>query len=473
MGAPKLPRLRSLLTLGTAIAILSGQTLLGAEQPAEVIPLPPELSPAESPAREPAPDVGVAPEASEATVPEPLFEETAELGLEIDPPPKPAAQVYRPFFEPCRASRVYRSSLLGRLWARGEYLVWATKGIDVSALVTTSPLGTPEAQAGVPGEPGTAVRFGDEAVYDNMRSGGRFTLGYWWEPSQVAGVEATYFGLPAKALRHHAHGRGHRIVARPYHDVVADEPSAVLVAYPGVLDGSLDVTADTELQGVELLFRHLALGQPTWRVDLLGGYRYGRLLDRLEIDEYSTPPSAEYPPGTILTTTERYDLFKSTNDFHGGQFGLAARWCRGCWSVRMSGKVAVGGNWRRVIVAGASNIATTEITETDETTTTAAYDGGLLAMPTNIGYYTDTEVAVLSELGISVECQLTCDLRISVGYDLLLWNHVARAGEQIDPGINPTQIPPDALAGRPRPQFTWDTGDVWAQGLNVCIEQQF
>ena len=460
MGTQAKPSTRQLLALSTAIVLFAGTAPLRAEKVAGPNPVT-EDRPA-SPDQPSAADVGEdrdwldAPDAQSPSEAAKELQDGADWGLH--------APVYPPFQEYCRASRVYRSPLLGRLWARGEYLLWGMKGVDLPALVTTSPLGTPEEDAGVLGEPGTSVLFGDETIYDEMRSGGRFTLGWWWDPRQMGGVEVTYFGLPAKALRHHSHGWGNRIVARPYLDVENDQQAAHLVAYPGLLDGSVDVRADTELQGAEVLLRNLVLCRSALRIDLLGGYRYGRLLDRLTIDELAISLDADsgYDVDTII---ERYDLFKSTNDFHGGELGLAARWSRGCWSVRLSGKVAVGGTTSRVIVDGATSIVDDQ--------SSAGYLGGLLALPSNIGYYTDTEFAVLSELGVSLECQLACDLRISVGYDLLHWNHVGRAADQIDLGINPTQIPPETLVGESRPAFPWTTTDFWAQGLNICLEQQF
>ena len=59
----------------------------------------------------------------------------------------------------------------GGFWITGEYLNWSAKGDKLPPLVTTSPPGTPLAQAGVLGAPGTSVLFGDESVNDRWRSG--------------------------------------------------------------------------------------------------------------------------------------------------------------------------------------------------------------------------------------------------------------------------------------------------------------
>src|SRR5215813_12025831 len=68
------------------------------------------------------------------------------------------------------------ASAANRFWVGAEYLRWTVKGDKLPALVTTSPPGTPTAEGGVLGFPGTAVLFGDSTVNDEWRSGG--LLGY-------------------------------------------------------------------------------------------------------------------------------------------------------------------------------------------------------------------------------------------------------------------------------------------------------
>ena len=219
-----------------------------------------------------------------------------------------------------------------------------------------------------------------------------------------------------------------------------------------------------ELQGAEVLLRRLAVCRPALRVDMLGGYRFGRLVDRLTAHQQSTSLDAlsGYDPGTIL---DRIDVFKSTNDFHGGEAGFAARWTRGCWSVELLGKVGLGATWTRVVVKGA--------TTTTLGNSTLTYLGGLLALPSNIGYYCQREVTLLSELGVSLRCQVTCDLSVSVGFDLLHWSRVGRAADQIDLCLDPGQIPPGLWTGETQPGLALDTSEFWAQGLHVSVEHQF
>src|SRR6056297_3074011 len=49
-------------------------------------------------------------------------------------------------------------------WVTAESLLWFGKGRTMPALVTTSPAGTPQVDAGVLGRPGTQVLFGDGQV---------------------------------------------------------------------------------------------------------------------------------------------------------------------------------------------------------------------------------------------------------------------------------------------------------------------
>src|SRR5258708_36615891 len=47
----------------------------------------------------------------------------------------------------------------GQMWAEAEYLLWWVRGTALPPLVTTSPAGTSQIQAGVPATPGAAVLF--------------------------------------------------------------------------------------------------------------------------------------------------------------------------------------------------------------------------------------------------------------------------------------------------------------------------
>ncbi|MEI8380327.1 MAG: BBP7 family outer membrane beta-barrel protein [Planctomycetota bacterium] len=111
---------------------------------------------------------------------------------------------------------------------------------------------------------------------------------------------------------------------------------------------------------------------------------------------------------------------------------------------------------------------------TSSTGTSVTQNGGLLALPTNIGSYSRDQFSVVPEVGLNVGRQLTDNVRVYVGYTLIYWSSVVRPGDQIDPVINPTQLPtptgPGTLVGPARPAFAFHDTDFWAQGINFGLE---
>lgn len=72
---------------------------------------------------------------------------------------------------------------------------------------------------------------------------------------------------------------------------------------------------------------------------------------------------------------------------------------------------------------------------------------------------------------------MTDHLRAYVGYSLLYWSDVVRPGDQIDRGINTTQLPTlggqGTLTGPRRPAFSFQDSDFWAQGINFGVQLRF
>ena len=80
------------------------------------------------------------------------------------------------------------------MWASFEYLgVWV-KSSHVTSPVTSSPIGAPQSQAGMPGPPAAAILSGDDRLNTDMRSGGRITVGAWVIPDAIS-VEASFFAV--------------------------------------------------------------------------------------------------------------------------------------------------------------------------------------------------------------------------------------------------------------------------------------
>jgi len=364
-----------------------------------------------------------------------------------------------------------------RLWFRGDFLMWWGKAANLPPLVTTSPAGTAQDEAGILGQTDTSILFGGQRVDPGFHPGGRFTLGWWTSPCEESGIEATYLFLGSKSVEfNQASASGDPILARPFFNVDTSLQDAVLVAFPDVaIDSQIGVTLSSELQSFDLLSRGSIFRDCGRRVDFLLGYRYSRFAERLAINQsFTAGPESVAEEGTIV---EASDVFTAGNEFHGVELGIAAQTecCR--WWLEGMAKLALGATRSRVIVDG-----TTVTAVPDEAPATTP--GALLAQPTNIGRYSQCSFSAIPELDLTIGYNVSRRMKATFGYSLLYWSQVARPGDQIDVGrvsgsnivnvnVNPTQFSGGELTGVPAPQYRFITTDFWAQGLTFGIDCRF
>jgi hypothetical protein len=381
---------------------------------------------------------------------------------------------YLPDYVPSKAKGPAPCGPAGRVWVGAEVLGWAVRGNPLPPLITTSPAGTPVTQAGVLGAPGTAVLFGDDRIDNDLRIGYRITAGGWLDCDHTLGVEASYFQLGDSGTRAAAGfppgSPSVGIVSRPFFDAAPGlvGPSAELVAFPGVVTGTTSVQSASRLLGGDANLRH-NLGccdEGGYRIDLLYGYRFLNLHEGLTIREDLAvlDTSRGVAAGTRF---EVQDQFHTSNQFHGGQIGLAGERRFGALSVDVFGKVAFGSTFREVEIGGATRV-------TPPGGGPAIVNaGGLLAQATNSGRFSRDDFSVVPEVGLRLGYQLGERVRVFGGYNFLYWTAVARSGEAIDSVVNSTQIPPGALVGPARPLFFDRTSDVWAQGISGGLEVRY
>lgn len=348
--------------------------------------------------------------------------------------------------------------------ARLEYLMWWSRGRDVPPLVTSSPAGTPRAEAGVLGFPDTTILFGGEPIGGDFRSGARATVSYLLDDGCTS-IDGRMWGLEDGTDRFFATSDGDPILARPFFNAVLGQEDSLLVAFPGVTtDGSISIVARNDLIGADAWLRQTWRHDCGTRIDLLAGYQFIRLDDGLSINNVQTSidPASTIPVGTVLDVL---DVFTTQNEFHGGQLGFVAEYCGPCWKVELLGKIALGGMRQRVLIDGRT------IT-TEPAGLPIATAGGLLAQPTNIGVYERTGVAFVPEIGANLAYDVNPCWRISCGYSLIVWNNVVLAGNHIDRTVNLSQNP-GPLVGEPRPRFSFNGTGYWVQGLNVGLEYRW
>jgi hypothetical protein len=278
-------------------------------------------------------------------------------------------------------------------------------------------------------------------VDNELRSGGRFTVGIplpWW---QSTAIETTFLFLNERTIRFGADSNQFPLLARPFFNLNEGIEFSQITATPGVATGRVDVASSSRLWGGEINLRRNLWTGPSWNVDWLAGFRYLDLNERLEILENANVLVGDLA-GSQATV---FDSFATRNQFYGGQLGLIGRGNYGAWSFDVWGKFAMGSTSQVVNVVGNQVVVS-------PTGTTTNFTGGLLALDSNIGRHTRDQFTVVPELGVTVGYQLGHHWRAFIGYNVVYWSSVLRPGDQIDRVLDVTRIPNFNTGSIPAPQ---------------------
>jgi hypothetical protein len=353
-------------------------------------------------------------------------------------------------------------------YTRDEYLLWWFQGMRLPPLVTTGP----PASFGILGAPGTVVLFGGSTVDDRDHSGGRFTVGFRCDPCKPVAFETTGFFLGPRGQTFTANSDTNQLLARPFFNLNAGREDSEATAFPGLAAGGIGVSTSSRLWGLEENLRFPCCCGTCCDVDFLIGPRYLDLSEDLQILE-SLRVLQDVPntPAVRGSNVRVFDSFATRNQFTGLQLGTDVELRKGPCFLDLRLKVVVGDVHEVVTINGAQAI-------TPPVGGTTLFQGGLLALPSNIGRFSRDRFAAAPELGVNLGCALTARLRLLVGYDVLYLSNVVRPGDQIDRVLDVTQIPNANLGGaRPtgtgRPTVLFRESDFWAQGFNCGLEWRY
>jgi hypothetical protein len=338
-------------------------------------------------------------------------------------------------------------------WVRGEVLLWWRQGRDVPPLVTTDPVSEDSTTAGI--LPDASILFGGGREEGDMQVGGRIDIGFWIDQRQCLGIGNRFFGLGSDSLRFQIDSLDNPVLAIPFFDVDADDNDALLVAYPGLSSGSIDIEGSSSIVGNDVYVRYLICRDCNSRVDFLTGWHYSRVRDDLSIRSSSvvTEVGGDIPLGT---ETDVLDEFEMQNTFNGAILGIIHEYECHCWSLQSLVRVSIGNMSQRATINGQTTIAVPD--EDPEVTA-----GGLFTnADTNIGTFRRDEFSAVSELGVTLAYHCGPCTKLTVGYSLVYWSDVLQAGEQIDPSV-----------GEDQPEFRFNSSGYWVQGLNLGLVKEF
>jgi Putative beta barrel porin-7 (BBP7) len=339
-----------------------------------------------------------------------------------------------------------------------EALLWYVKSYSIPALATTGPAFSGATLS----TPGVHV-LNPPTVDTNPRYGGRVTLGYWFSPQWA--IEASGFYIRPDTDRFAVASAQFPALdlARPFLSANTGLESSEIIGRPGVAAGMFRYDAESHFYGAEVNLRNRIWDDCANRLDLLFGYRYLLLEERLTIQERTLGLAG----AGAFAGVERVvaDEFVTRNQFNGVQVGAIFEHVEGPWTFGLTAKVAGGITHQTGHTQGYSVPITGG-------TAGPASPGGLLALNSNIGVHSKSRYSVVPEVGLNVGYDVTDRLRVFAGYSLMYWTNVHRPSGQIDRTLDENRIPgfpaaPAAPGIHPAPLTKAE--NLWAQGVNVGI----
>jgi hypothetical protein len=364
-------------------------------------------------------------------------------------------------------------------WVQGDYLLWWVRNSPLPTPIVTT--GDPTVgfdptmmntvnTAGALGQPGTQVLLGGDSVRFPALSGVRLTIGTWFHQDQRLGIEGNAFALERVSSTFSAASdhTGLPPLYFPIFSGIANAERGIPIADPlRGFSGEVDVNSNLQLWGAEGNFMGAFYRNPNCEFDMLVGFRYADLRERLQIHNSTT--DLIFGNTSILN-----DSFQTINQFYGGQLGGRLTVQRNWLSLSVTGKIALGSAHQVVNVQG-------DITQVGPNPVTppglGTFPGGLFTQQSNIGLRNANPISVpfvvLPSLEVKLGYQLTEHIRLSVGYDFMFWNQVLRPGNQIDHNVNLSQnavLDPNGtgvLMGPATPAPLFNRSDFWAQGISA------
>jgi hypothetical protein len=330
-----------------------------------------------------------------------------------------------------------------RFWLSADFLYAASSRTVLPPLVTTSPVGSDPAVAGVLGRNTTLLAFGGNQLSE-LRPAVRADVGVWvCDRFALDGSFHTLF--EAKESFVATSNPGGTILGRP---VVTGGETAVLIGADGQ-PGTVRAAADTFVIGGDANLR-MNVGRTQFgRWDVFAGYRYQQLRDGVRVATERFVQGQEGGPDLRVLET---DQFRTRNEFHGPQVGIGT-------SHRLFDRLTFSS---RLAVAMGVTLADTRLAGST-TSALGTSASGLLVTATNAGRYEHAFFAVMPTAEGRLGYDVTDWLRFSVGYTFLYWSRVERAGDQID----------RTIAGPGRPGYPHRTTDYWLQGVSLGAEVRY
>jgi hypothetical protein len=343
-----------------------------------------------------------------------------------------------------------------------------------AALVTT---GSQNDNApGALGQSSTAVLYGGNPISFNLFSGVKLEAGLFLDENDRFSLDwtGTLFFPNYSSFSTGSDGNGNPVLARPIFNIASGAQGAFLTSLPGTLNGTINIDSKSQFGSTEFNARIHGYFGESLHIDGLFGFRYMQLNESMTFNEHIDPLVAGFasfdgatinPPSSL----HDFDSFETKNKFFGAQFGARASYEYKYFTLEGFVKLALGGTVEQTQIAGSTTLVTPGAPN-------VTAPGSILAVPSNIGTYSRTVFGIVPEFGLNLGIDLCQNVRLKLGYSFLMWNHVVRPGEQINPNVNPGQVPGSPanvfanVSGPMGPTYRFADELFWAHTFNLGVE---
>jgi hypothetical protein len=201
---------------------------------------------------------------------------------------------------------------------------------------------------------------------------------------------------------------------------------------------------------------------PNWAVTGLAGVRYLDLAEDFTLRDYFYGTGGPFvgQSGTVQ------DHFGTANRFIGAMLGVRAQASWGRFSVATQVRLALGATVEELSVGGAFQAINYS---------PSSGARGIFAQPNNSGSRSSGAFAVEPEFQIKLGYDLTSNLRLTLGYDILYLSNVIRPTDQIDRNIPKGNVfgQGGTVTTTGYPARLFRTTDFYAQGLSAGLSFRF
>src|SRR5215813_5731037 len=327
-----------------------------------------------------------------------------------------------------------------RYWVDAAVLGWKIGNApQPTPLVTAGSLAAP--LPGALGQPGTSVQIGGTSVSLQMELGGRFALGTWIDRAAGLGIELGAFVLSPDTTRQSVATNGmpgSATYAVPVFDLSGytsgGAPGQSVYVLPGPFPngpgftGSMQRTMSAQMLGAELVGVQRLHDDRALKVELLAGYRWLQLTERLDFDVQTAGVAGSSNAGQMFGS---HDGFHTRNSFNGAQIGMRAEAQYAGFVLRASLKGALGDMCRSLSVEGSSSTTAGTLFFPVSGGAGSILGGGIFAQPSNIGTYASHQLAGVAELGVRTGYRVTDLLIPYIAYNALYVSSIMCPGDAI------------------------------------------